>query len=547
MIIMKRKYITMRTIILLAIVSTIVGCQKKLDEAFANPNAGVRVPTESLLPGIISNMGGNSSAAGSAYGTANDGMQIGRYVQYWATNTTGNQYDQMGGVTGASDVLGSVWGMHYYGMGQNLKKMIAWGAEEKKWDYVGVGYAIFAWSWLTTADVYGDIIVREAFNKDQLVFNYNEQSLAYDTVRQICRTAITYLNNTGDSASPVNLAKGDAFFNNGDVNKWKKFVYAVMARSFNHLSNKASYNADSVIFYANLSVNSNADNSTMRFANTGITGTSNFYGPYRNNVGTMRQSVFISNLMSGANSRFPGAVDPRAAYIIRENINGTFRGARPNGGTSGLAANDQPFNFWGGTFGITAAPTSDADCRYIFKNGSPFPIISASEIKFMLTEALLRKGQRAAALVAYTDGIRLNFDMLINDYGSAVPSTRVMTTANRDAFLANPVVVPTAANLTISHIMLQKYIALYGYNALETWNDMKRFHYTDLDPATATQVYADFTAPTGIDLFTNNNNKLVYRCRPRYNSEYLYNVAELTRIGAIALDYHTVEQWSSKP
>lgn len=548
MIIMKRKYITMRTIILLALVSTIVGCQKKVDEAFANPNAGVRVPTESLLPGIIGNMGGSSAAAGSAYGTANDGMQIGRYVQYWVTNTTGNQFDQMGGATGASDLMGSVWAMHYYGMGQNLKQMIAWGAEEKKWDYVGVGYAIFAWSWLTTADVYGDIIVREAFNKDQLVFNYNEQALVYDTVRQICRTAITFLNNTGDSASPANLAKGDAFFNNGDVNKWKKFVYAVMARSFNHLSNKASYNADSVIFYANLSVNSNADNSTMRFANTGITGTSNFYGPYRNNVGTMRQSAFISNLLSGTNSRFPGAVDPRAAYIIRENTNGTFRGGRPNGGASGLVANDQPFNFWGGTFGTTAAPTSDADCRYIFKNGSPFPIISASEIKFILAEALLRKGQRAAALVAYTDGIRLNFDMLINDYGSAVPSTRVMTNATRDAYLANPTVVPTAANLTISHIMLQKYIALYGYNALETWNDMKRFHYTDLDPATPTQqVYADFVPPTGIDLFANNNSKLVYRCRPRYNSEYLYNVSELTRIGAIALDYHTVEQWSSKP
>jgi hypothetical protein len=52
---------------------------------------------------------------------------------------------------------------------------------------------------------------------------------------------------------------------------------------------------------------------------------------------------------------------------------------------------------------------------------------------------------------------------------------------------------------------------------------------------------------TGIDLFLNNNGKLVYRARPRYNSEYLYNIPELTRIGALALDYHTVEQWFSKP
>lgn len=272
----------MNSKILLVLLATVglFSCQKKLDEAFANPNAGVRVPTESLLPGIIGNMVGNSSAAGSAYGTANDGMQVGRYVQYWATNSTGNQFDQMGGATGASDVMGSVWAMHYYGMGQNLKKMIEWGIEEKKWDYVGVGHAISAWSWLTTVDMYGDIIMREAFNKDQLVFKYDLQSEVYDTVRTICRTAINYLNNTGDSANPANLAKGDAYFYNGDVSKWKKFVYSVMARSFNHLTNKSSYNADSVIFYCNLAINTNADNAVARFANTGITGMSNFYGPW---------------------------------------------------------------------------------------------------------------------------------------------------------------------------------------------------------------------------------------------------------------------------
>ncbi|PJE47343.1 MAG: SusD/RagB family nutrient-binding outer membrane lipoprotein [Sediminibacterium sp.] len=545
---MKKSYIHIKTLVTLVFAGLLISsCQKKLDEAFPNPNAGVRVPVETLLPGIISNMGGSSSAAGSAYGTQNDGMQIGRYVQFWATNTAGNAFDQMGGATGASDLMGSIWAMHYYGMGQNLKRMMEWSATEKKWDYLGVGQAISAWSWLTTAEMYGDIIVREAFRADQLVFKYDEQSLVYDTVRQICRAAIVNLNNTGDSASPANLAKGDAYFYNGDVNKWKKFVYAVMARSFHHLSNKASYNADSVIFYGNLAMNVNADNATMRFANTGITGTSNFFGPVRSNVGSMRQTEYIVNLMNGTNSRFLGAVDPRAAYIIRENPNGNYRGIRPNTGTSGLVVADQPANFWGSAFASTAAPTSDADARYIFKNGSPFPIITASEIKFMVAEAHYRKGNKAAARTAYIDGIRLSFDLLMSNYGSAVPSARVITDAIRDNYLANPIVVPAASDLTLSHIMLQKYIALYGHGIQETWTDMRRFHYTDVEAGQTTPIYADFVVPTGINLFANNNGKLVYRARPRYNSEYLYNVSELTRIGAIELDYHTLEQWFSKP
>lgn len=530
----------------IALVFSFSSCEKKIDEAFANPNATVRVPVETLLPGIIGNFVGSSAAAGSAYGLANDGVNVGRYVQYFATNSAGNTFDQMAGATGASDALGSVWAMHYFGMGENLNKMVRWGIEEKKWDYVGVGYAIRAFSWLALTNMYGEVIMREAFRPEQLVFNYDEQKDVYDTVRAIGRLALDYLNKTGDNASQANLAKGDAYFYNGDVNKWKKFVYTVMARSFNHLSNKAEYKPDSVIKYALLGINANDDNATCKFANTGITGTSNFYGPVRNNAGALRQTEYIANLMNGLNSRFTGVTDPRSFYMLRENTNGTIKGIKPNRGASGLVIADQPQSFWGQAFSSAAAPTSDATCRYIFKNGSPFPIITASENKFMLAEAYLRKGDAASARAAYADGISLNIDHLNTDYNAGVPAPRLMTPAIKAAFLANPVVVPPAASLSLSHIMLQKYIALYGFGMHETWVDMRRFHYTDVDAKTGAPVYADLVMPTGTDLFINNSGKYTYRARPRYNSEYLYNIAELTRIGAIALDYHTKEQWFSQ-
>lgn len=528
----------------LVVIST--GCEKKIDEAFPHPNATVRVPIETLLPGIISNFHGNSSAAGSAYGLANDGVNVGRYIQYWGANGAGNQYDQMGGATGASDVMGSIWAMHYYGMGQNLNRMIDWGIEEKKWDYVGVGYAIRSYSWLVTTEMYGEIIMREAFNTSQLVFNYDTQESVYDTVRVIARMALDYLNRTGDGVSQANLAKGDAYFLKGDVNKWKKFVYAVLARSFNHLSNKSNYSADSVIKYASLAMQSNADNAVMTFANTGITGTSNFYGPYRNNVGTLRQGAYIANLMSGVNSTFQGVQDIRRFYLLRENNNNTVRGVTANKGSSGLTTNDQPRNFWGGLYSSSTAPLQDTGARYVFKNGAPWPIFTASEMKFILAEAYYRKGMKSEALNAYREGISLNIDLLIQDYSGSIRPHWVITPAIKTAFLSDPKVVPSAADLRLSHIMLQKYIALFGWGMHETWTDMRRYHYTDIEPGTTNQVYADFTPPSGIDLFINNKGALVYRARPRYNSEYLYNVAELTRIGAMELDYHTKEQWFSQ-
>ncbi|MHA4846814.1 SusD/RagB family nutrient-binding outer membrane lipoprotein [Flavitalea antarctica] len=522
-------------------VISISSCAKKIDEAFLNPNAGVKKPIETLLPGIIGNMVGSSAAAGSAYGTANDGIYIGRYVQYWATNITGNQYDQMGGATGASDILGSVWAMHYFGMGQNLNRIIEWGTEEKKWDYVGVAHAIKAWSWLTLTNVYGEVILTEAFNTSQLTFKYNDQKDVYDTVRSVCRTALSFLNQTGDGVNQQNLAKGDAYFYNGDVNKWKKFVYSVMARSFNQLSNKTTYNADSVLFYCNLAINVNADNAYARFANTGITGTANYYGPFRGNVGALRQAQYPVNLMTGLNPRFPGVFDPRTPYLLRLNTNGTYRGIAPNKGNSGLAAADRPENFWGQGYDTVTSPTSDARARYLFRNAAHFPIITASEIQFIKSEAHYRKGEKPQAVTAYQNGISLAFDMLTTDFNTNVPQALLITPASKASYLANPVVVPSAANLKLSHIMLQKYIALYGYGSIETWNDIRRFHYTDQEGAE--QVYTDFTPPAGTDLFINNNNKLVYRARPRYNSEYLYNISELDRLGGLALDYHTKEQW----
>jgi Starch-binding associating with outer membrane len=528
---------------------TISSCTKKLDEAFANPNASVKQPIETLLPGIIANMAIQHSANGTLYGPQNDGQYIGRYVQYWATSGTGNQYDQMGdNFINKSDILGSIWAMFYYGQGENLNRVIKWGTEEKKWDYVGVAQALRAWGWLTLTDVHDDVILNEAFRPEQLVFNYNTQQEVYEEIKRACASALENLSKTGDGVSQPNLALGDQYMNGGDVNKWKKFVYGIMARTYQRYTNKANYMPDSVAYYCDLAMQTNADNTSLKWSNGGGVGTYSYWSPFRGNIGTLRQTKFIADLMQGVNPQFTmPEPDPRAWYIIRENPNGNFKGTRPNKGTDGLATNDQPANFWGGTFASTAAPSSDASCRYIFKNSPVFPIMTASEIQFLKAEALLRKGDKPNALIAYKKGIELNIAQLRADYETSVPVAYKITDPIRDAFLANSTIVPVAANLTLSHIMLQKYISMYGWGFVETWVDLRRYHYIDLDPATAQQVYRNFAPPTGTDLYPNNAGKWINKLRPRYNSEYLYNIAELNRLGAFDLTYITRDCWFSKP
>ena len=528
-----------------------VSCSKKIDEAYANPNYDVKVAPEGLLPQIVASMAGNYGA----HGPMNDIRYIGAYVQNFAYANTLSNFDRMGYTN--TDVAQSFWRSHYYDIGQNNVRMIAWAIENKQWDYAGVGKAIFAWSWLNLTTYHGEVVLKEAFNTDQITFQYDKQEDVYTEVRKLSHEALSYLNKTGDNASQTSLAKGDAFFYKGDVSKWKKFVYGVLARSFNHLTNKADYKADSVLFYTNLAMKESTDDGLVKYTASLVSATNNMFGPFRANLGgasttsptAIRQGAYIANLMSGANSAFPGVIDPRAIYILRLNANNTFKGVEPNRGQAVLAANDRPENFHG-VAQITAnntAPANDLNCRFIFRNDAPFPVMTATEISFMRAEAAFLKGDRATALVAYKDGIAKHFDLLMNYYNTNVPAASLLTATIKANFLANPLVVPAnAANLTLSMIMLQKYIAMFGYGTFETWTDMRRYHYVDLDKTTGKQVFTDFVAPTGTGLFEDNGGKLVYRMRPRFNSEYVWNINELGRIGATQLDYHTKEQWFSQ-
>lgn len=553
----KRFITTLSAISIIAIgVIALASCSKKFEEAYLNPNNPVEGAIEAILPNVINQM--TSVAAppagggGGAYGTAVDAVNMARYIQFWNAVGTNDNYDQMGGVYGTGvDVTGGVWAMHYYGIGANAKFIISRGIQQEKWDYVGVAHAVFAFSWLTLTEQYGEVILKQAFDASRNTFDYDTQDKVFDSVRVMCDNAITYLNRTDGNVSAANLKLGDAYFLGGDVNKWKKFVYAIKARTFAHLSNKSFYAskgyADSAIKYCDLSISTNSENATQKWAGGNFSGTNSYYGPFRGNIGSIRQSAFIANLLTGASieSPFTGVFDPRTPYLINENTNGTYKGVVPNLGPSGLVPADQPKNFWRQPFSSTSSAVPDSG-RYIFNNLAPFPVLTAAEVQFMKAEAAFRKGDKALALAAYTKGINMSFDLLVTEYQTRVPANLRITDASRNAYLANTKVIPaTPAGLTLTMIMLQKYIALYGYGFHETWTDMRRYHYIDLDPATGKQVYAGFTLPTTLTIF--NNGKLAYRSRPRYNSEYLYNIPSLQSIGALASDYHTKEHWFSQP
>jgi hypothetical protein len=296
-----------------------------------------------------------------------------------------------------------------------------------------------------------------------------------------------------------------------------------LARNAQNLSNKSTYSADKVIGFVDKSLSSNADNfSVPHLGSNSLDG--NFYGPLRGNLTTTVPGAYTIGLLDG--TTFSGVVDPRLPIMFAASPDGVYRGVQATfGDPNNAVGNTKRIPLLWGNLPGTTAPTAG---RWIYRDNAPYQLVTYAELQFIKAEAALKKGDKAMALDAYKKGIDGHMDFV----GVAA--------ADKAKYMASKAVKQTTAELTLSDVMLQKYIALYGIGAMETWVDMRRHKYSS-------DVYTGFALPAGTRLFPDNNGKPVYRIRPRYNSEYVWNRKSLDLIGGNNSDYHTYEIWFMKP
>ncbi len=470
-----------------------------------------------------------------------DGRFVGRYTQQWILSTTSpSTWDRMG-YDPSSDNGAEQWRDVYWTFGQNLVDMITKAEAEKRWDLAGVGYFMKAWGWQVTTDLHGEIIVKEAIDQSKFAFNYDTQEYAYQEVQKLLTKSIELLQKTDGAVDATYLGRTDKLYN-GDRTKWLKLAYGLQAISLNHYSNKAAYKPADVIASVDKSFTSNADDALLQFPATQANDDRNFYGPTRGNLPSYRQSQFVVQLMNGTQTN--GVVDPRMSRMLAPSPDGQYRGLDPAiGGVGALPSTQQPMNFWG----YTVSPPSGSPSRYIFDDKSRMPFMTYAQLQFVKAEAAYKMGDKATALTAYRNGVSSHIDFVNARNSDNGQTPTQISAAEKGAFLADPNIVPaSSAGLTMTHIMSQKYIAQWAWGHNELWMDMRRYNYTDIDPASGKQYFPGFTPPT-TTLYVDNGGKLVQRIRPRYNSEYVWNIPALTAIGGLALDYHTKPLWITQP
>ena len=144
---------------------------------------------------------------------------------------------------------------------------------------------------------------------------------------------------------------------------------------------------------------------------------------------------------------------------------------------SAVSANTRAVGLVQGTGAFYTRPDSDTD------------FMTYSEMCFIKSEVLFRKGDKAGAYAAYKEGILSHFARMNEklNYWTGIGCGKTalgfdvsfayapMSQADIDAYMASAAVKQNSADLTLSDIMMQKFIAM-GFN-YQNWNDMRRYNY----------------------------------------------------------------------
>jgi len=469
----------------------LLGCSD-FEELNVDPDSPVTSTPNFLLPPVMS---------WTATSFFDHGEEMAYLTQQLATFSGFDKYHDRWDFVTANRI--GQWRRHYHDISVNAKHVIESAAEENSTNYQGVAKVLYAFSTLRTTAIFGDMPYLEALEGNPSP-PYDPQSVIYEQVLIELDEAIELLENTNlETVRKLTSAEDNIY--QGDLNKWIGLAHAVKARALLHLTPNVNQNYTEVIAEVDLALTT-WDDAVFDYS-VGVEGNArqtNQWGPsqadpdwnYGNN--TLNSTAPGRFMLEEALQYDPitnEVGDPRTAYLMTPNADTVYLSIVPSTGKVASFEDDEYPNLYG---------------SYVTQDDAPMYLFRQEELHFIKAEALFNQGNASAAYDEVIQGITVNMDR------AGVPD------AERNEFLASDMVPQTGTELTLSNIMMQKYVALWLDG--EVWTDMRRYGYDD-------QIYRGLQQPPNLAFYW-NEGEWIERLPYDTETEEIYNKPELDRLGA---------------
>lgn len=541
----------------LMVMGILTGCEDYLGDN-RDPDAVDVVPPDQIMPVVL------------FYSTLQnyDHAEYGNYLSQ--TLTTAGQ-SQVGAYAYRSgwEFLGMnrhpQWRRHFYDIGSNANELIKLAGEENSVNYIAVTRLLRLLSTQMTTDVFGAMPRSEAYLSASP--KYDSQESIYEWMNQEA-DALIELFNSPEVSQATNRTMDesvDRIFG-GDMASWRQVAYAVKARiMLRQIPNQTSEVAvaQGILEVAETALNGWHD-PNYKFNGGSSVEKNNMWGRVNspingwesraNNLDAAIPTRFFLEEIMGYDPVTRTSPDPRLPFVMEKRGETDVDAVDDwKEAYQSPADSEEPISY--PELKMLIDSVEEWDYMYLESNSgmpathrvewypnlfdnvlttdtSAISLFTKGELHFIAAEAAYWAGQKPTAVMHMKEGVRYHMNRL------GVRSDQI------ENYLNNPDAVPGDANVTISHIMVEKYKALYFQP--ELWNDMRRYGYSNeinnkrYDNVV---VYPGLRRPHNLyDAYWSGENEWLQRLNYDPETEEKYNRQELIR-----LDAFRNPEWLKKP
>lgn len=444
---------------------SILGCKKSFLDINQNPNSATE---SSITPdlALAAQLTGSAARNAASYDFLN------RWMGYWSASGSYSPSTVEWSYNITNDFASGIWNNAYYAM--NQYKAIEKQAAGLDWKfYQGISQIMQAYEVSALVDVYGNVPYSEAWNlAEHLRPAYDDDEAIYKDLMAKINSGLALIKSAGNDK---NIGTIDIMFH-GDKTKWAKFANTLKLKLLIHTSEVTTFNPSTEIAAIVAEGSGFLGNGVGAMVQPVYTvdKPNPYYASHLHTTsGTEadnynRANNFSLDLMKNLNDlRYTRLY--RQAKSLPGQYRGTVYGQLPADDVNSDRTSGPGYGLVGVSESVFKTPPDGPTALALTAATKPMWVMTSVEAMFLVAEATARGWLTGDAQSAYNAAVTESFVYL------AVPNA----TTEATTYLASPnprIAWPTSTALAdkLNVIIWQKYFALNGLQANETWVDFRR-------------------------------------------------------------------------